>query len=101
MQHSLCHTSLSYLSAFLVIIYSDYISISASFSSSQYYDVTATAGTGKSKLMHSIATALARNNGVKVLEISHDILLARYMGEGEKKLRQIFRTAHRCAPPLN
>ena len=37
------------------------------------------------------------SKGVTVLEISHDILLASYVGESEKKLREIFKNAHRSA----
>jgi AAA+ superfamily predicted ATPase len=52
-------------------------------------------GTGKSKLMRSIANIMVNRNKIKIFEISHDILLSRFVGEGEIKLRSIFKDAHR------
>ena len=45
--------------------------------------------------MRSIAEVVSRCEGVRVLEINHDVLLSRFIGEGEKKLRQVFKDADR------
>ena len=45
--------------------------------------------------MKSLAEEISRKTDVRVLSISHDVLLSRYVGEGESKLREIFSTASR------
>ena len=80
-----------------LLCYSNIIHFTLCFPFFCSYNVTLTKGTGKSKLMRSIAAVLTRSKGVTVLEISHDILLASYVGESEKKLREIFKNAHRSA----
>jgi AAA+ superfamily predicted ATPase len=45
--------------------------------------------------MKSIAEIISREKDVRILTVNHDILLSRYVGEGENKLRELFKTAHR------
>jgi hypothetical protein len=45
--------------------------------------------------MRSIAEIISKERDVKILSVNHDILLSRYVGEGENKLRELFKTAHR------
>ena len=45
--------------------------------------------------MRTLAEAISSRSDVSVLSISHDILLSRYVGEGEGKLREIFSSASR------
>jgi SpoVK/Ycf46/Vps4 family AAA+-type ATPase len=52
-------------------------------------------GTGKSKLMRSIADIICKRHGVGSVTVLHDVRLSKYVGEGEHKLREYFKTAQR------
>ncbi|NLL35916.1 MAG: CDC48 family AAA ATPase [Fretibacterium sp.] len=53
-------------------------------------------GTGKTLL----AKALARESGVNFISVKGPALMSRYVGESERAIREVFRTARQAAPSI-
>ena len=53
-------------------------------------------GTGKTLL----AKALAKESGVNFISVKGPSLMSRYVGESERAIRKIFRTARQAAPSI-